>query len=561
MTSFAVVGPGRAGWSFWRALIARGWAPGPPPDPTSPRGRDDPVEDLAQYVDVVLLTVPDDAIAEVAASIEPGPAAVLHVSGATGLDALAPHRRRGSVHPLMSLPDPETGAQCLTGGAVFAVDGDPAAAMVVEALGGRAVRVPDDQRALYHATAAVAANHVVALCAQVERLAAEVGVPLEAYWDLMATSIANVRRSGALSSLTGPAARGDDSTLARHLDALPPHERPLYVALAAEAARLAGHPRPASLPGPTTAPHRDDGSSRPSLDDGTSKEGDGAMIVSSIAELRAVLDRHRADGRSVGFVPTMGYLHQGHASLMRAAAANDVVVASIFVNPLQFAPDEDLAAYPRDLERDTDVATQAGVDILFTPDVEDMYPQGAVLTSVSVAEISAPWEGASRPTHFAGVATVVAKLFSIVGPCRAYFGEKDYQQLAVITRMVADLSMPVEVIGCPIVREPDGLALSSRNVYLSPEERAAAVVLRRALDEGERLITAGERSTAAVDEAMAAVVAAEPRADLDYAAAVDAATLAQGPTLGDEIRLLIAARVGTTRLIDNAGVTVAPGGR
>ncbi|HEV7761798.1 MAG TPA: pantoate--beta-alanine ligase, partial [Acidimicrobiales bacterium] len=188
--------------------------------------------------------------------------------------------------------------------------------------------------------------------------------------------------------------------------------------------------------------------------------------VTRIADLRTVLDAERAAGRRVGFVPTMGYLHEGHASLMaRARADDDVVVASIFVNPLQFGPSEDLAAYPRDLDRDLALAARYGVDVVFVPAVEEMYPE-PVVTTVSVAGLSQAWEGASRPTHFSGVATVVAKLFSIVGSCRAYFGEKDFQQLAVIRRMVRDLSMPVDVVGCPTVRELDGLAMSSRNSYL-----------------------------------------------------------------------------------------------
>ena len=188
------------------------------------------------------------------------------------------------------------------------------------------------------------------------------------------------------------------------------------------------------------------------------------QTVTTIAELRRHLDASRAVGRTVGLVPTMGYLHAGHESLMvRASAECDDVVATIFVNPLQFAPDEDLDAYPRDLEGDTALATRAGVDWLFVPSVEEMYPR-PVATTVSVAGVSAAMEGASRPTHFDGVATVVAKLFNIVGPCHAYFGEKDFQQLAVIRRMVSDLSAPVVVVGCPTLREDDGLAKSSRNV-------------------------------------------------------------------------------------------------
>jgi pantoate--beta-alanine ligase len=278
--------------------------------------------------------------------------------------------------------------------------------------------------------------------------------------------------------------------------------------------------------------------------------------VATIAELRAILDGERAVGRSVGFVPTMGYLHDGHASLMRAARADtDVVVASIFVNPLQFGAGEDLDAYPRDLDRDTELAAAAGVDLLFTPAVEEMYPR-PVLTTVSVTQVSEGLEGASRPTHFAGVATVVAKLFSIVGPCRAYFGAKDFQQVAVVRRMTEDLSLPVEVVACPTRREPDGLAMSSRNVYLTPEERAAAPVVYAALRSGAAAIAAGERDPAAVRELMAQIIEAEPLAQLDYADVVDADSFTVPEPLAGNLRLLAAVRFGRARLIDNVGVTV-----
>jgi len=278
--------------------------------------------------------------------------------------------------------------------------------------------------------------------------------------------------------------------------------------------------------------------------------------IATIAELRDVLDAERASGRSVGFVPTMGYLHDGHASLMRAARAEtDVVVVSIFVNPLQFGPTEDLAAYPRDLERDLALAAEAGVDLVFTPSVDEMYPR-PVLTSVSVAEVSAPLEGAARPTHFAGVATVVAKLFAIVGPCRAYFGAKDFQQVAVVRRMASDLSLPVEVVACPTRRELDGLAMSSRNVYLTPDERAAAPVVYTALRAGVAAITAGERDPAAVRDLMARIISAEPLAQLDYAEVVDADSFTVPDPLGGNLRLLAAVRFGRARLIDNVGVTV-----
>ncbi len=278
--------------------------------------------------------------------------------------------------------------------------------------------------------------------------------------------------------------------------------------------------------------------------------------LTTVAELRAALDAARAAGRTVGFVPTMGYLHDGHASLMRQARGETgVVVTSIFVNPLQFGPSEDLAAYPRDLERDTALAEAAGVDLLFVPEVAEMYPT-PVLTTVSVAVVSAPLEGASRPTHFAGVATVVAKLFAIVGPCRAYFGAKDFQQIAVVRRMAADLSLPVEVVACPTLREHDGLAMSSRNVYLTPAEREAAPVLYTALKAGAAAIGAGERDPAAVRELMAGIIEAEPLAGLDYAEVVDADSFTVPEPLAGNLRLLAAVRFGRARLIDNVGVTV-----
>lgn len=279
----------------------------------------------------------------------------------------------------------------------------------------------------------------------------------------------------------------------------------------------------------------------------------------TIAAFRAALETERAASRTVGFVPTMGFLHEGHLSLVaRAAVEADVVAASIFVNPLQFAPDEDLAAYPRDLDRDLSMLGDAGVGHVFVPSVDEMYPGGPVLTCVTVAELSDGMEGASRPTHFAGVATVVTKLFAIAGPCVACFGEKDYQQLVVVRRLAADLSLPVRVVGCAIVREPDGLALSSRNVYLTDDERVAATVLHRALEAGADAVAAGERSSAVVQEAMVATVAGEPLASLDYAEVRDAATLATVPLVPDgaELRLLVAARVGRPRLLDNLAVRV-----
>lgn len=279
-------------------------------------------------------------------------------------------------------------------------------------------------------------------------------------------------------------------------------------------------------------------------------------VHETIASIRrSLLEQHQA-GRSVGFVPTMGYLHDGHLSLMaRSRAECDVTVVSIFVNPLQFAPNEDLSTYPRDLDRDLASCRTIGVDVVFAPDVNEMYPE-RMLTSVSVAELGSTMEGAARPAHFTGVATVVTKLFNIVGPCRAYFGEKDYQQLAIVRKMARDLDQPVTVVGCPIVREPDGLAMSSRNIYLDEDERAAAPVLHRALQAGAATILAGERSAPAVRHLMAGIVEAEPLARLDYAEVIDAATLRPVDPLAGSVRLLVAARFGRTRLLDNLGVDV-----
>ena len=280
------------------------------------------------------------------------------------------------------------------------------------------------------------------------------------------------------------------------------------------------------------------------------------QLVTTVADFAATLDAHRAAGRRVGLVPTMGALHAGHAALMRRAAAEcDVVAVTVFVNPLQFGAGEDFDAYPRTLDTDLEVSERCGAALLFAPTVSEMYP-APVLTTVHVSGLTGHLEGASRPTHFDGVATVVAKLFAIAGRCRAYFGEKDFQQLAVVRRMAADLSMPVEVVGCTTVRETDGLALSSRNAYLDDAERAAATVLYRALRAGDRAIEEGAVDPAAVRAAMAAVVDAEPRAALDYAAAVDPDTLAEPERLAGDVRLLVAARIGATRLIDNIGTTV-----
>jgi pantoate--beta-alanine ligase len=267
----------------------------------------------------------------------------------------------------------------------------------------------------------------------------------------------------------------------------------------------------------------------------------------------ADLSRWRANaGVPMGFVPTMGFLHAGHLSLIRRARAeNASVVVSIFVNPTQFGPGEDFQRYPRDLNRDLGLIESAQVDAVFTPTVDEMYPPGSS-TVVEVESLSGILEGASRPGHFRGVATVVCTLFHLVQPHRAYFGEKDYQQLQVIQRMVRDLQMPVEVIGCPTVREPDGLAMSSRNVYLSPPERAAAATLSGALSDAKRLFQEGVRDALTLQNSVQSLLAAEPLIRIDYVAVVQPHTLQPLTTLGpDGAVICLAVWLGKTRLIDN----------
>jgi pantoate--beta-alanine ligase len=275
-------------------------------------------------------------------------------------------------------------------------------------------------------------------------------------------------------------------------------------------------------------------------------------VIRAIAMARKVCDAARSAGRTVGFVPTMGAFHDGHTSLMRRARdERDDVVVSIFVNPLQFGPGEDLSRYPRDEDRDLSIAGQLGVDVVFAPTVEEMYPTGQPEVTVDPGPLGDRLEGAARPGHFRGVATVVAKLFDMVGPSMAYFGEKDAQQLAVIRRVVRDLSLPVEVQGCPTVREPDGLATSSRNAYLSPEQREAAGCLFLALSEAAQMARGGERDAASLVAAMAREIGATPEARIDYATVVDDETFEEISTIAGPTRALVAARFGETRLIDN----------
>ncbi len=281
------------------------------------------------------------------------------------------------------------------------------------------------------------------------------------------------------------------------------------------------------------------------------------ITLERIDDLRAACDDARRAGKSVGLVPTMGYFHEGHRSLMRAARReHDFVVVTIFVNPLQFGAHEDLDEYPRDLAGDTAAAEAEGVDVLFTPSLAEMYPE-PTHTTVHVTGLTDGMCGAARPTHFDGVTTVVAKLFASVGPCAAYFGRKDAQQVAVVRRMAADLNLPVDVVGCPLVREPDGVAMSSRNAYLTPDERRAATVLSRALRNGVDAVTAGERDPARVAALVRATVQTEPLVEPEYVEARRSDDLESVDRLDGQVLLAVAARVGDARLIDNVTITIA----
>jgi len=275
-------------------------------------------------------------------------------------------------------------------------------------------------------------------------------------------------------------------------------------------------------------------------------------VIKTIAKMRDWTDVQRKAGRSIGLVPTMGYLHEGHLSLVRKARVeNEAVVMSIFVNPLQFGPHEDYATYPRDLEMDCRLAKNAGVDVVFYPEPAEIYPQYPPLTVVEVKEITEGLCGASRPGHFIGVATVVSKLFNIVQPHRAYFGQKDYQQVQVIKRMVTDLNIPVSIQIVPIKREADGLAMSSRNTYLSPSERQEALCLYQALQICRKMYNSGEKKVSPILEAMKARILREPSAVIDYVEICDATSLAPVAEIKGPVVALLAVRIGKTRLIDN----------
>lgn len=280
-------------------------------------------------------------------------------------------------------------------------------------------------------------------------------------------------------------------------------------------------------------------------------------LIHSLADLRTAIAQAKAAGHSIGLVPTMGYLHEGHLSLIRRARQeNDRVVVSIFVNPTQFGPNEDLEAYPRDAERDMALMRAAETDIAFFPTREALYPQGYTTYVQVEGPMTQTLCGRSRPTHFRGVTTIVAKLFHLVEPQRAYFGQKDAQQVAVIEKMVRDLNFNLQVVVCPIVREADGLAMSSRNTYLSAQQRTDACVLSQALFEARDQVTEGERHAATIGRLIRGRIMAVPDAQIDYVSIVDANTLADLETLTGEVLIAVAVKLGRTRLIDNLRINV-----
>lgn len=275
------------------------------------------------------------------------------------------------------------------------------------------------------------------------------------------------------------------------------------------------------------------------------------ILAKTINQTRKQVKKWKSEGKTVGFVPTMGYLHEGHASLIaKSVKENDKTVVSIFVNPIQFGPSEDLASYPRDLHRDCELCKALGCDLVFNPESEEMYGDN-FCSYVDMSLLPDALCGLSRPTHFRGVQTVVTKLFNIVCPDRAYFGEKDAQQLAIIKKMVADLNMDIEIVPCPIIREADGLAKSSRNTYLSEQERKSALVLSRSLEIGKALIQNGEKDAKKVVLAIEQEIKKEPLAQIDYVNIVDCLTMQQIEIIDRPILCAIAVRIGSTRLIDN----------
>ncbi|GAA2760514.1 pantoate--beta-alanine ligase [Actinopolymorpha rutila] len=545
LRSLAVIGAGRTGGSVTPAARAAGLDVR-----VGTRGT---AAVTAGGSDITLLCVPDESISAVCAEVATAtdlPAYVGHVSGATGLDALEPAARRGAqifrLHPLQTIPAPGTS---LAGVPAAVTGSSPAAAEVARTLARRLGMVPfdlaEEHRAAYHAGAVLASNFVLTLAETAADLLTRAGVKdaRAALTPLLLSTAANWAGAGP-AALTGPIARGDEETVRAHqaaLAGLAPELLPAYTALADRTRAVAA-----------VAAYKNQGGTPVST----------PKIVRTREELRAALAPARRAGTRIGLVPTMGFLHEGHASLLRAARERcDVVVMSLFVNPTQFGPNEDLAAYPRDEAADLAMAAAAGVDLVYAPAADHVYPPGFATTVEVGGELTNVLCGdpARRgAAHFRGVTTVVAKLLNAVGPDVAFFGQKDAQQAIVVRAMARDLELPVEIAVLPTVREPDGLAMSSRNVYLTAEERIRARALNQALTvAADTARTAGEGS--AIRDALAAAgkVLADAGIEPEYLEARDAENLTVAERFGDRpVLIAVAARVGRARLIDNVVVQV-----
>ncbi len=514
--SLAIIGQGRLGNALAGALREAGWRI------DGPLGRGA----SGDGGDAVLLCVPDQEIADAAALIPAGPL-VGHCSGATGLAPLAGHAAF-SLHPLMTVT--ESGASFEGAGAAIAGSTPRAlqfASALATSLGLRAVEIADGDRPAYHAAASIASNFLVTLEAAAEQLVSSAGGDRDLLLPLVRATVENWAALGPERALTGPVARGDEATVAAQRSAVAeraPELLELFDALVKATRELGA--------------------------------GAGMKTHRTVDELRATLAPARRGEATIGLVPTMGALHEGHLSLMRHARKQcDLVVVSLFVNPTQFDELSDLDAYPRDEARDAALADAERVDHLFAPRAEEIYPDGFA-TTVSVAGITESLEGAHRGRgHFDGVTTVVAKLFTIVGPDKAFFGQKDAQQLSVIKRLVRDLDLSVEIVACPTVREADGLAMSSRNARLSREERERASALYRGLRAAEAAIAAGARVAAPV---VAAALQELQEVELEYFELVDPETFVpiRGSIDRGDVLAVVAARVGATRLIDNHPIEV-----
>ena len=510
-----------------------------------------PADTVSEGVDLVLLAVPDDVLPSLVADLVGAGALrsgqlVGHLSGAHGLAVLDPVRTVGAqafaMHPAMTFTGTAADLDRLAG-ISYGVTAQPGLAVtvghLVADLNGTVEWIPEELRALYHGALVHGANHLITLVNDAMDGLADAGV----------REPAAVLRPLLSASLDNTLQLGDAGTVAAPLHALRPPAPalvPPYLAMArrtADRAIAAGRLRPADAV--------------PLLDalDGPARASGSITVVHTRAELaaaRAVLPG------PVSAVLTMGALHEGHAALLRAARQDPdtgALIMTIFVNPLQFGPNEDFGRYPRTLDADLAIAAEQGVDLVFAPSVADMYPAGEPAVRINPGPLGEVLEGASRPGFFHGVLTVVLKLFHLIRPDRAYFGEKDYQQLAVIRSMVRDLDVPVDVRGVPTVREPDGLALSSRNRYLAPGERQAALTLSRALAAGAAAAGAGLRA-AGIRAAAQEAFAGTPEAKLDYLALTDLDLRTLDDQASGPARLLVAAWLGGTRLIDNAQLEI-----